>query len=112
MTIGQYLLLAAIFYPVTGYLCYWFIYKPAKRKIEARYSTKADALETEFVISTLTQVEGGQVLAIPTECELSASKVKIKRIAGGLIVYPTEKTWEEYAETFTSVCTNSAKASE
>jgi len=112
MTIGQYFLLAAIVYPVTGYLCYLFIYKPAKRKINARYSVKPEATETESVMGSLNRVEGRQVLVIPTECELSVSMVKIKRVAGGLIIYPTDKTWEEYAEIFTAACANSAKASD
>lgn len=111
MTIGQYFLLAAIVYPVTGYLCYLFIYKPAKRKIYSQYSVKPEAPETESVTYSLNQVEGRQVLVIPTECELSVSKVKIKRVADGMIIYPTDQTWEEYAEIFTAVCANSAKTS-
>lgn len=55
-------------------------------------------------------VEGRQVLVIPTECELSVSKVKIKRVADGMIIYPVDQTWEEYAEIFTAVCDNPAKA--
>lgn len=93
MTIGQYLLLAAILYPATGYLCYLFIYKPAKRKITERYSVRSKAMEsdTETFSGELYRIEGRQVLVIPTECELGVSAVRIKRVAGVLTINPTDK---------------------
>lgn len=93
MTIGQYLLLAAIVYPATFLLCYQCIYKPAKRKISERYSVRSKALEfdTETVSGELYRVEERQVLVIPTECELGVSVVKIKRVAGALVINTTDK---------------------
>ena len=100
MTIGQYLLLAAIVYPATFLLCYQFIYKPAKRKINERYSVRSKALESdiESVSGELYRVEGRQVLVILTECELSVSRINIRRKSGALVVYPRDRAWSEYAE--------------
>ncbi len=98
MTVGQYLILAAIAYPATFLLCYQFIYKPAKRKLNERLSVQYN--DTDSISSMLYRVEEKQVLVIPTEYELSVSGVKIKRMAEGLIIYPAEKTWAEYSEIF------------
>lgn len=101
MTVGQYLLLAAVGYVATGFLCYLFIYKPAKSKINERYfSADSEELEpdTEFIAGRLYRVEGHQVLVVPAECELSVSRVKIRRHSGALIIYPREQTWADYPE--------------
>lgn len=101
MTIGQYLLLAAVAYPATGLLCYVFIYKPAKRKINGRYSSmESEELDpdTEFVTGKLYRVEGRQVLVIPSECELSVSRINIRRKSGALVIYPRDRAWSECAE--------------
>lgn len=101
MTIGQYLLLAGAGYAATGYLCYLFIYKPAKRKISEQYSSlQSEELEpdTESVSGRLYRVEGLQVLVVPAECELSISRIKIRRQSGALVIYPRDKNWSEYSE--------------
>lgn len=89
MTVGQYLILAAIVYPATFLLGYQFLYKPAKRKLNKRLSVKSK--DTDYISSMLYRVEEKQVLVIPTECELSVTEVKIKRIAEGLIIYPADE---------------------
>lgn len=101
MTIGQYLLLAGAGYAATGYLCYLFIYKPAKRRISEQYSSlQSEELEpdTESVSGRLYRVEGRQVLVVPAECELSVSRVKIRRHSEALVIYPRNKTWAAYQE--------------
>ncbi|KKO45775.1 hypothetical protein WG68_08650 [Arsukibacterium ikkense] len=101
MTIGQYLLLAAVGYAATGYLCYRFIFKPAKRKIYERYSPEESEIlepDTEFAPGRLYRVEGRQVMIVPTECELSVSRVKIRRVSEALVIYPRDRAWSEYAD--------------
>lgn len=99
MNIGQYLLLAAIGYLVTGYLCYLFIFKSAKRRIYERYSSEEqDESDSEFITGRLYRVEGRQILVVPAECELSVSRVKIRRQSGALVIYPRDQSWSECSE--------------
>lgn len=97
MTVPQYLLIAAIFYTITGFFCYYFIYKPAKRKLLASVSKAQPLTDTESYRSELHEVEGRQVLVVPAECELGVSRVSMKRLSGGLVIYPSDKAWSDYA---------------
>ena len=99
MSVGLYLLLATSGMILTAYLSYFFIVKPGMRKIHARIdSLEPPETDTAFFTGRLYRVEGRQVLVVPTECALSVSNVKIRRLAGALVIYPRDKTWADYPE--------------
>lgn len=109
MTIGQYLLLAAVTYPSVGFCCYYFIYKPAKRKMTERYSaveSEDQKPDTEYYTGKLYRLEGRQVLVIPAECELSVSRIKVRRLPEALVIYPRDITWSKYADLLPANSTN------
>lgn len=59
MTIGQYLLLAAVTYTTAGLCCYFFMYKPALRKIyDSTYSAEPPETDTAFFTGRLYRIEG------------------------------------------------------
>lgn len=98
MSIGEYLIFATLGMGATFALSYHFIVKPRLYEIkESFYSAELEP-DTEYVPGRLYRIEGRQVLVVPAECELTLSRVKIRRVAGALVIYPRDKTWADYAD--------------
>lgn len=79
-------------------LSYHFIVKPRMYQIKASISDTELEPDTDFVTGRLYRVEGRQVLIVPAVCELSVSRVKIRRQSGALVIYPRDQSWSEYSE--------------
>lgn len=97
MGIGEYLIFAALGMGATFSLSYHFIVKPRLYEIKEKFCSAELEPDTEFVTSKLYRVEGHQVLVIPAKCELTLSRVKIRRVSEALVIYPRDRAWSEYA---------------